>query len=443
MFGTITRGMQQSSKPQTEKGWRSRILEIVLRFVPDFSWVEVHSRHQDRKKVLINVHWLVVATSYFLLFNKGQVIQDPWVISLILVLLISSIALYPLPQWIFDHRLFALTLVVVDTILFAMSIGLTRESPGDLFIVFFFGLFIAATGDTLIKVIAGCLIIAIVPLIMNFLSGVTLSRWDSDLLLRLPFLFVVFILYGYLDDQARQEKIRAEKAEATERLKRQLVSALAHDIKNPLGIIMGYAESVTDHLEGKPEEGQTMEALQHIQGNAERIVKLVTGFLDASRAESGMMELVPKPVQLNVLLREVGQQQMGALRRKDISLKVVLDDHLPEIMGDAGQIDRVLWNLVGNAIKFTPNGGTITMTSRLENGTVCAGVEDTGMGIPQDEISLLFSEFRRLKGADRVEGSGLGLFIVKTLVQAHGGTVDVVSKEGKGSTFTIRFPARS
>ncbi|MEE9550188.1 MAG: histidine kinase dimerization/phospho-acceptor domain-containing protein, partial [Candidatus Binatia bacterium] len=349
-------------------------MEIVLRFVPDFSWVEVHSRHQDRKKVLINVHWLVVATSYFMLFNKGQVIQDPWIISLILVLLISSISLYPLPQWIFDHRLFALTLVVVDTILFAMSIGLTRESPGDLFIVFFFGLFIAATGDTLIKVIAGCFIIAIVPLIMNSLSGVTLSRWDSDLLLRLPFLFVVFILYGYLDDQARQEKIRAEKAEATERLKRQLVSALAHDIKNPLGIIMGYAESVTDRLEGKPEEGQTMEALQHIQGNAERIVKLVTGFLDASRAESGMMELVPKPVQLNVLLREVGQQQMGALRRKDISLKVVLDDHLPEIMGDAGQIDRVLWNLVGNAIKFTPNGGTITMTSRLENGTVCVGV---------------------------------------------------------------------
>jgi signal transduction histidine kinase len=254
---------------------------------------------------------------------------------------------------------------------------------------------------------------------------------------------VVFILYGYLDDQARQEKIRAEKAEATERLKRQLVSALAHDIKNPLGIIMGYAESVTDRLEGKPEEGQTMEALQHIQGNAERIVKLVTGFLDASRAESGMMELVPKPVQLNVLLREVGQQQMGALRRKDISLKVILDDHLPEIMGDAGQIDRVLWNLVGNAIKFTPTGGTITMTSRLENGTVCAGVEDTGMGIPQDEISLLFSEFRRLRSADRVEGSGLGLFVVKTLVQAHGGTVDVVSKEGKGSTFTIRFPARS
>jgi signal transduction histidine kinase len=254
---------------------------------------------------------------------------------------------------------------------------------------------------------------------------------------------VVFILYGYLDDQARQEKIRAEKAEATERLKRQLVSALAHDIKNPLGIIMGYAETVSARLQKKPEGKEDLEALQRIQENAERVVKLVTGFLDASRAEAGKIELAPKPVQLNVLLREVGQQQMGALHRKDISLKLVVDAHLPEIMGDAGQIDRVLWNLVGNAIKFTPSGGKITMTSRLENGTVCVGVEDTGMGIPQDEISLLFSEFRRLKGAGKVEGSGLGLFVVKTVVQAHGGTVDVVSNEGKGSTFTIRFPARS
>jgi signal transduction histidine kinase len=442
MFGSITRGVQQSSKPESEKGWRIRSLEFVLRSVPDFSWVKVHSRHQDKKKVLINVQWLVVATSCFLLFNKGQVIQDPWAFSLILVLLSSSIALYRLPQRAFDHGLFALTLVVVDTILVGASIGLTRESPWDLFIVFFFGLFIAATGDTLIKIVAGCLIFAIVPVIMTSLSGVALSRLDSDLLFRLPFLFGVFILYGYLDDQARKEKIRAEKAEATERLKRQLVSALAHDIKNPLGIIMGYAETVTTRLEERPKEKENLEAMESIQENAQRIVKLVTGFLDASKAESGKMELVPKPTQLNVLLREVGQQQMGALHRKDISLKVNLDAHLPEIMGDAGQLDRVLWNLVGNAIKFTPNGGTITLTSSFGNGTVCVCVEDTGMGISQEEIDLLFSEFRRLKGANKVEGSGLGLFVVKTVVQAHGGTVDVTSKEGKGSTFTIRFPAR-
>ena len=134
---------------------------------------------------------------------------------------------------------------------------------------------------------------------------------------------------------------------------------------------------------------------------------------------------------------------MGALHRKGISLGLDLDDHLPEVLGDAGQLDRVLWNLFGNAIKFTPSGGTVTLISRSEGGFVCVGVRDTGMGIAQDEIPLLFSEFRRLKGAGKVEGSGLGLFVVKTIVQAHGGIVGLESNEGQGSTFTFRLPIRA
>ena len=183
-------------------------------------------------------------------------------------------------------------------------------------------------------------------------------------------------------------------------------------------------------------------ALQRIQDNAQRIVKLVTGFLDASRVEAGKLEVVQHPVQLNLLIREVGQQQMGDLRQKNLSLSVDLDDNLPEIVGDEAQFDRVLWNLLGNAVKFTPVGGKITMTSRLESDHVCISVKNTGMGIPQDELPLLFSEFRRLKGTGKVDGTGLGLFIVKTIVEAHGGTVNVESKEGEGTTFSIRFPIR-
>jgi len=134
---------------------------------------------------------------------------------------------------------------------------------------------------------------------------------------------------------------------------------------------------------------------------------------------------------------------MGALHRKGISHRVDLDDHLPVVMGDAAQLDRVLWNLVGNAIRFTPSGGTITLISRSENDFVFVGVRDTGMGIPRDEIPLLFSEFRRLKGTGKVEGGGLGLFVVKTIVQTHGGIVGLESKEGQGSTFTVRLPVRA
>ncbi|MEK7782365.1 MAG: HAMP domain-containing sensor histidine kinase, partial [Candidatus Binatota bacterium] len=147
-------------------------------------------------------------------------------------------------------------------------------------------------------------------------------------------------------------------------------------------------------------------------------------------------------VELNSLIREVAQQQMGDLRKKNISLDVLLDDSIPTIMGDKAQLDRVLWNLVGNAIKFTPGGGKITVSSRCDNGYACVAVKDTGIGIPKDEIPLLFSQFRRLKGSAKIEGTGLGLFIVKTIIEAHKGTVQAESEGGQGSTFTVRVPLR-
>lgn len=398
---------------------------------------------EDKKKTLLTLQWLIVlASSYLLLFKKGEVVEDPWAFSLIILFLLSILALNRLSRSAFDHRLFAPTLVVVDTILISAAIRLNRDSPWDLFLIFFFGLFIAATGENLIKIVAGCLLISIMAVVINPFSGMNSSLLDPDFLFRIPFLFGVSILYGYLAEQARREKARAQKAEETEGLKRQLVSALAHDIKNPLGIIMGYAETVTSRLREQANGEENLEALQRIQDNAQRIVKLVTGFLDASRVEAGKLEVVQHPVQLNLLIREVGQQQMGNLRQKNLSLSVDLDDNLPEIVGDEAQLDRVLWNLLGNAVKFTPVGGKITVTSRLESDHVCISVKDTGMGIPQDELPLLFSEFRRLKGTGKIDGTGLGLFIVKTIVEAHGGTVNVESKEGEGTTFSIRFPIR-
>lgn len=398
---------------------------------------------EDKKKTLLTLQWLIVlASSYLLLFKKGEVVEDPWAFSLIILFLLSILALNRLSRSAFDHRLFAPTLVVVDTILISAAIRLNRDSPWDLFLIFFFGLFIAATGENLIKIVAGCLLISIMAVVINPFSGMNSSLLDPDFLFRIPFLFGVSILYGYLAEQARREKARAQKAEETEGLKRQLVSALAHDIKNPLGIIMGYAETVTSRLREQANGEENLKALQRIQDNAQRIVKLVTSFLDASRVEAGKLEVVQHPVQLNLLIREVGQQQMGGLRQKNLSLSVDLDDNLPEIVGDEAQFDRVLWNLLGNAVKFTPVGGKITMTSRLESDHVCISVKNTGMGIPQDELPLLFSEFRRLKGTGKVDGTGLGLFIVKTIVEAHGGTVNVESKEGEGTTFSIRFPIR-
>ncbi|MBI2359943.1 MAG: HAMP domain-containing histidine kinase, partial [Deltaproteobacteria bacterium] len=329
----------------------------------------------------------------------------------------------------------------VDTTLITLAILTNREGPWDLYLVFFFCLFITATGENLIKIVAACLLVAILSVSVNPFSSANPFQFDPDLLFRIPFLFGVSILYAYLAEHARNERGRAEKAEHTERIKRQLISALAHDIKNPLGVMMGYAEAVQAGLEGTLSK-EKLDMLDRIQDNGQRIVKLVTGFLEASKAEAGAISFEPKPVDINMVLREVGQQQMSLVRQKDISFKVDLSAELPPVLGDEMQLDRVFWNLVGNAIKFTPKGGFVNLRSWVENGKVCASVSDTGMGIPKHELPVLFGEFRRLKGSAKVEGTGLGLFIVKTIVEAHGGTVDANSEEGKGSTFTVRLPTQ-
>ncbi len=395
----------------------------------------------ERKKALKNLQWLVViGTSYLSLFSKQEIASDPRVYALVAVLLMSVLVLQFIPVELFGHRFFPHTLVIVDTILISLGIGLNRETPWDLFLIYFFGLFIAAIGESMIQTVVACLILSIIFVFIASLQGASASLLDSELLLRIPFIFGVSILYGYLAEQVKNERRRVERGEELNKIKAQLVSALAHDIKNPLAVIMGYAEAVASNLGTETDNQKNLDALQRVQDNAARIVKLVTGFLDASKVESGKVDVARRPVQLNSLIREVCRQQMRDLRHKNLSLSLELDDHLPEISGDAEQIDRVLWNLVGNAVKFTPLGGKIAVASSVEDSHVRVDVRDTGMGIPKDELPLLFSEFRRLKGSAKIEGSGLGLFIVKTIVEAHGGKAGAESEEGKGSTFSVEFP---
>jgi len=398
----------------------------------------------DKKQAISILQWLIViVTSYLLLFSKGTASEDPRVYGLIVVFLASSLVIRRLPEAVFQHRYFDIALLVTDTALISASIYMNRDVPWDLFLFYFFILFLAAIGENMVRIVIGSVLISLVYVGLLLEQGKGLSQIGPDLFIRIPFLFGASILYGYLSENAKKEKIRAETAEQRERLKMDLVSALAHDIKNPLGIIMGYAETMSDQFIGRSEAKGNLEILDRIQESAQRIVNLVTGFLEASKAEAGKISVEERPVEINALIREVAQQQMGDLRKKNISLDVELDENIPTIMGDKAQLDRVLWNLVGNAIKFTPGGGRITVSSRSDNGYVCVAVKDTGIGIPKDELPLLFSQFRRLKGSAKIEGTGLGLFIVKTIIEAHKGTVQAESAGGQGSTFTVRVPIRS
>jgi signal transduction histidine kinase len=397
-----------------------------------------------KKRTVTVLQWLIViVTCYLMLFSRGQLSEDPRVHALSAVFLITGIMLHFLPEALFQRPFFDPALLVIDTALISGAIYLNRDASWDLFLFYFFVLYLAAIGESMLKIVVGSVIISIVYVGLLLQQGKHLTELGSDLFLRIPFLFGVSILYGYLLESANREKKRAETAEQREHLKMNLVSALAHDMKTPLGVIIGYADTVLGRLAGRSDDKPGIEALQRIQENARRIVNLVTGFLEASKAEAGKLDVVRRPVSLNRLIRDAAQQLQTDLEKKGLGLELDMDETLPDIPADQTQMERVFWNLISNAIKFTPSGGKIFIGSRRDNRYVYVSVRDTGIGITQEDLPLLFSQFRRLKGSGKIEGTGLGLFIVKTIVEAHKGTVHVESVEGQGSTFTVHLPIRS
>ena len=216
------------------------------------------------------------------------------------------------------------------------------------------------------------------------------------------------------------------------------LSMITHDIKAPLTVILGYTELLTDTDSRSTE--MPPDVLEHIRESGEKIHALVSNFLDVSRIEAGGLVLDRRVMDLRGLVAQAVDQHAWSARRKGLALSIH-SGALPSIVADESQMERVVGNLIGNAIKYTPEGGAIRVMMGRQNGHVTVAVRDTGRGIPAHELPHLFERYRRVRDKHRTEGTGLGLFIAKTIVEAHGGQIHVESAPGIGSTFTVLLPA--
>ena len=183
-----------------------------------------------------------------------------------------------------------------------------------------------------------------------------------------------------------------------------------------------------------------MRLLTIIAEESDRLIGLVNSVLDLSKLESGMLLLNVRQTELAPLIATV-VDEMGPLAESK-HIRIVRDaSALHAVPMDAEKILQVLRNLIGNALKFTPRGGTVSIAARTEGNTVVVQVSDTGPGIPKDLAAAVFDKFRQLPGDGRFAGTGLGLAIVKHIVEMHGGSVWVHSEPGNGSTFAFQLPA--
>jgi PAS domain S-box-containing protein len=224
--------------------------------------------------------------------------------------------------------------------------------------------------------------------------------------------------------------------EKLDRTKTEFLSIVSHEFRTALTGIQGFSELIRD---GGLEPDEVRAYGGYIFNDADRVNRLIGDLLDLDRMESGRMSIRTADVDINEVLSDAIARAGSS---PSVEFKSDLDPRLPIVVGDRDRLVQVVSNLVNNAVKYSPDGGTVTLCSRAEGGFALVSVTDTGVGIPPDEISHVFERFRRVRSgaAQSIPGTGLGLTIVKQIVEMHGGKIWVESAVGHGSAFHFTLP---
>lgn len=232
-----------------------------------------------------------------------------------------------------------------------------------------------------------------------------------------------------------------EVAESANRVKSEFLANVSHELRTPLTLIAGTLDSI---LLGEAGElpAPARERLSRMRRNAARLTSLVNDLLDFSRLEAGKAEVRWQPVDVSELVTGIGEDAQATAASRGLTLEIHAGAEIGHVPLDRRMFEKIVLNLVGNALKFTPSGGRIDVSVGLVAGELELSVRDTGIGIPQDKLPLLFERFQQVdsSASRRYEGTGIGLALVKELAERMGGRVSVESEPGKGARFAVRIP---
>jgi signal transduction histidine kinase/ActR/RegA family two-component response regulator len=244
------------------------------------------------------------------------------------------------------------------------------------------------------------------------------------------------------EKRAQQERaLLLEEAEAANRTKDEFLATMSHELRTPMTAILGWAQLLRSN---KLKEADFAHALEVVERNARAQTKLIDDLLDISRIITGKLRLDVRIVDLSAVIEAAVDSLRPMAEARSIKLKAILDPRAGPVSGDTDRLQQVVWNLVSNAIKFTPKGGRVQVLLARVNSHVEITVSDSGRGIDAEFLPHVFDRFRQADGSTtRVQGGlGLGLSIVRQLVELHGGSVSVESAgAGKGATFVVQLPS--
>jgi signal transduction histidine kinase len=260
----------------------------------------------------------------------------------------------------------------------------------------------------------------------------------TTIVLGFAIVMVLLLRFGAARRGLAAAAVEERMLRTMDQAKNDLISVVSHDLRTPLTSIIGYLELLLDSEAG-PLEPEQRRLLDVVTRNADRLLVIANDLLFVSRAEAGRIELTLRKLSLERAAANAVEAQQPAARERGLHLRCVTLPSAP-IMADQHRVDVLIENLVSNALKFTPSGGSVEVAVRPVDHRVCLEVSDTGVGISPEDQEHLFEKFFRSRERTDTPGAGLGLAIAKAIIDAHHATVSVRSTPGKGTTFCVEFP---
>lgn len=233
----------------------------------------------------------------------------------------------------------------------------------------------------------------------------------------------------------------AGRVAATQQAQQDFLANVSHDLRTPLTSIQGFSQAIMEGVAADPDSAQ--HAAQIIYDEAGRLHRMVESLLDLARIESDRLNMRNHAIGLTDLLQGIEASLAFKAQEKGLTLHAEVPLDLPRIPGDGDRLAQVFTNLIDNAIKHTPSGGSVTLRATASDNGVAIAVQDTGVGIPAEDLPRIFERFYQVdksRESNRRSGMGLGLAIAKEIIEAHGGSIQVASKVGRGTIFTVWLP---
>lgn len=391
------------------------------------------------KTSVILIRWpVVIICSYLLLYPVDPRFSENLLQFFILFYIGSNLGLYFVSEKQFASASFYSPLVLTDTLVLTFPLIINGHIEADFYLTYFLLIIICCIFENP-RVLA--LITFLAPVIYGLLLFHSTGDFNPSVYLRLPFLFIIALFYGYFSQLVRVQKKLKQEAEQRNQGRKEVLNIVSHEFRTPLNLVVGYAQAIKDRVFGEITKEQE-QAVAKILRQSDNLLYMVNTMLELARIEAGAVSPEREEFSLIDLFRELRVNHEPPLD-KPVALQWFIPSDLPKMCSDQGKLRIILQNLINNAIKFTDKG-TIRISAKrtTDHHQVEFEVADSGIGIPKETLPFIFDRFCQgdSSSARQRGGVGLGLHLVKVFAESLGGAVSVTSQPGQGSTFTLVLP---